>query len=245
MKKYKNIALITIVILIWGYFISVFYKEKVQLDKEKKPQYIILDNNFFWKYKDGKWSDLREDNEIESINWKKFNVYIDNSFYNTYSYVYTSNKAYFFDENRKSKKINNNNMLINNNSYLSIKEYKEASFNDDDYKITINFLNSINIKNENLTITKKFFIDDKNKIYIVSNYDEAIKEDNVYYVVFLRKNNKNYLIVNGEYDHNYNLQTIVNINKKFYNIILNYDCMDGYCYQMFQYDKEYKNVVGE
>lgn len=223
---------------------SVFYKEKVQLKKEEIPQYLVLDGHFFWKYENGKWTDLMIEQNFDSINWEQFDVFINNSYYDTYSYVFNNYVSYFFDSDSNTQEVPSSYVLINKDSFLNLVEYNEVEFTDEDYKIATKFLEKNNLQDINLNLVWKYSIQDDGDLYFISNYEDTLVEDDIYCVVFYRKGNKNYMISKGNHEFNYDLYTVLDINKKLNNFILGYDCYDGICYEMYQYeDGNYVNVL--
>ena len=245
MKKIRNIIIIIIILGIWGWLITIFYKEKVQLSKEETPQYVVLDGNYFFEYENGKWDNLSLDNEYDLINWKKFDIFIDNIYYNTFNYVVNDNhNSYFFNDDNISHDVPESYVLINDDSFLSIIEYNQVEFMDEDYEIATDFLESHNFRDIDLTRVKKYYIPGDGYVYVVYNYKDTTNLDDIYHVVFYRRGNKNYMIAKGNYEFNYDLHTVLDINKKFNNFILSYTCYDGLCYEMYQYkDGNYVNVL--
>lgn len=243
MKKYKNIILIITIIAIWCGLILMFSKEKIQLETEKAPQILIINNTFFWKYESGEWNSLNATKDYKQFNWKDFDMYLDNEFYGTYKFVSTNGKAYFYNDD-KSIDITHINMLINHDSFFKVVNYDEDKFDNKDNNIVSKFLNKNKINFEEVTYKKKYIISEDDTIYVTTNYYDGINIDEIYYIVFYRKNNKNYLIVKENYNYNFDLYGIIDINKTFHNFILKYSCSDSICYEMFQYNgKEYKNVT--
>lgn len=223
-----------------------FYNEKVKLEKEKanesKTQVLILNSNFFWKYKNKEWSKISLNSELNLINWKKFDIYMDNEFYNTYKYVFTNGKGYFYNEDNESIDLNSNYVLINKDSFISILTYNEVSFDTADSEIVSSFL-ELNGKNYNdIFIKRKYIISEDSCVYVVSNYYDDIDYDDVYSMVFYRKGKKNYLVNTG--NHLYDLHVVLDINKKFPNIVLSYDTAHVKFYEMFQFNHDkYINVT--
>ena len=246
MKKIRNIIILVILIVGWLVLMLNFSKEKEQLSKEEVPQYMVLNGYVFWEYKLGNWKDLTKESEYDLINWKKFDVYNDDGYLGMYKYVYNDYVSYFFDDDDRSHEIYGNYILMNENSYLSMKDFDETNVNEDDYGIVRKFLEKNKIMDTSINYLFKYRITDSEYVYVVSNYEETLINEDIYYIVFYRRNNRNYLISKGDYEHNYNLYKILDINKKYDNFILSYDC-DGLCFEMYQYDKKkgYYNVLEE
>ena len=238
MKKAKKYIILGGIIITWICLMISFYKEKIQLEREKEPQVVIINSNYFWKYELGKWNKISIGDESSLYNWKKYDIYIENKYYNTYKYVFTNGKGYFFDENEESKYIPENNILINKNSFIKIIEHEEKSITDKDNKIIYNFTKKNNINYNEITVKKKYIITENSSLYIISNHYEGIDYEKIYYIAFYRKNNRNYIISKGEPQCDYSLYTVLDINKKFPNIILEYNEEEGKNYSMFQFEKD-------
>lgn len=245
MKKKKNIVII-IMIIIWIILILIFSKEYIQSNKEEIPQYMILNGKYFWQYQNSDWVDLFETKELESINWKKFDIFVDNNYYNTYNYVINKNyESYLFDDNEQTQEVPDTYTLINENSFLSLVKYSEVELTSKDNEIILKFLNKNNFHDKDYSVAKKYIINEDEFIYIVTNYEENLIEEDIYYTTFYRRNNKNYMISKSKNPYNYDLYSIIDINRKFKNIILKFQCYHTYCYDMYQYtDNGYEKVIG-
>lgn len=238
MKKIKKYIILSTIIIIWGCIIFYFYTEKIQQEREKVPQVMIINSNYFWKYELGKWDRISIKKDSDLFNWQKFDIYIDNSFYNTYKYVFTNGKGYFFDDNENSQDISKENVLINDGSFLKLVDFEKESINDNDNNIISKFLERNSINYSDITIKIKYSITDNSSIYIVSNHYDGIEYENIFYLAFYRLNNRDYLISKGEPQCDYSLHTVLDINKKFPNIVLEYNEEEGKNYTMFQYEKD-------
>lgn len=244
MKKIKKIILICLIFLLWLSVAIYSYNEKVRLEKEKIPQVIIINNNYFWKYESGIWNKLSLKKDTDLYNWKKFDIYVDNKYYNKYKYTFTNGKGYFWNNDNKSQSIPSKSVLLNDNSYLSICDYEKVSLNENDNQIISKFSKKNKINYNEIAMKEKYNITEDSSIYIISNYYDNIDYDEVYYIVFYRKNKKNYFITKGNSEQNYKLHIVLDINRKFPNIVLEYYDEDVLDYEMYQYDgKKYNNVT--
>lgn len=233
MKKIKNIIIIVILIIGWLVLILSLNKD----NGKDEPQYMVLNGYLFWEYKLGRWRDLSKRAEYDLINWKKFDIYTDDGYIGMYTYVYKNYKSYFFDDDHRSHEIYGNYILMNENSYLSMKNFEEVDVNEDDYEIARKFLKRKKIDDESINYLFKYKITDSEYVYIVTNYEETMHEDDIYHIVFYRRNNRNYLIAKGNYEYNYDLYKVIDVDEKYDNFILSYDC-DGVCFELYQYDKK-------
>jgi hypothetical protein len=254
--KKRTIVLVIIGIVVWGLFFIVLKNKEKETNYSNTAQYVIIDNFYYWKYQKLQWQVL--DNILDptstatEINWKNYDVYVDNKYLNTYKYVLMNDKSYFFDNDDNEIDVSETNILLSKNSNFNLKKFNEISFDDNDYNIVKNILNNKNYNYNDLTIKKKYTIATNNNIYILSNYDglnNDIDESSIYYIVFLRINKKNYILVDTTYSelaYNYDLAYVLNINNnKINNIILSYTCDEDICYDMYQYnDNKFEKVIG-
>lgn len=244
MKKTKKIILICFVFLLWLGFIIYSYNEKIKLEREKIPQILIINSNYFWKYESGIWNKMSLKEDIDLYNWRKFDIYVDNKYYNTYKYIFTNGKGYFWDNNDKSQSIPSKNVLLNDDSFLSLCNFEEVSLDKKDNQIISKFSQKNKLNYNDITSKEKYYIDENSSIYIISNYSDNIEYDEVYYIVFYRKNRKNYFVTKGNAEQYYRLHIVLDIDKKLPNLVLEYYDEDVLDYEMYQYDgKKYNNVT--
>lgn len=248
-KNIKLIILITLCIAIWGALIFIFNKKEQEEKKISAPQYLLLDNNYFWKYENSNWTELTTEDDYDEFNWKKFDIYTNNKYYNTYKYVTRDGKSYYFDDDNNEFEVPQHNILLNKDTYFNLKKYTELSLDSSDSKIITNILKENNHSSDNLTIQKKYSISSNFNIYVISNYFETAEENsNIFYVVFCQINSDTYLLINKSYSdevNSYDLAWVLDTNKKYNNIIVSYTCDTDICYDMYQYDdNKFKKVIG-
>lgn len=252
MRSIKKYIILIICFVAWIGLLIYFNNVDKAKSLKKVPQYILIDQLHYWKYVDEEWSSIDSIKDFRTvekeINWHKYDIYVNNQFYNTFDYVLMDYEEYYFDDNTKSYEITQDKLLLNHDSYLKLKNFNTDSFSDEDVEIVSNFMNKYNYSVNDVAFKSKYVIDEDNVIYIVSNYREYSIED-IFYLVFYRKNNKNYLLVNNSSSNNifyYDLYSVLNTKNKFDNIILSYGCEDSVCYDMYEYNRgKYVKVIGE
>lgn len=217
---------------------------------EKKNQgasYVIFNNFIYAKFHNDNWTKLDRD-QMNEINWKKFDIYGDDGKINTYSYVVNNDKFYYFDDNSDSYRIDEEVILFSQNSAVSFSDFDKVEFNNKDYENVDKFLKKHNHSAKDLTIYSKYQISKNSCLYIVSNAvidSEEQNSNDVYYVVIYRLNGKDYLLVDENYldDYiTYDLKWVLQENgSKYYNLVLRYNCDEDICYDMFRYNINHKN----
>lgn len=252
MKKIKKYIILIICFVVWiGLLIYFNNKENIKFQRNI-PQYVLIDQFHYWKYVDSEWINIDSINDFETvekeINWNEYDVYINNQYYNTFDYVLMDYEEFYFDDDIKSHEITQDKLLLNHDSYLELKNVSNDNFSDDDVEIVSSFMNKYNYSVNDVAVKNKYIIDEDNVIYILSNYREYSRDD-IFYLVFYRRNNKNYLLVNNSDANNifyYELFSVLDTKNKHDNIILSYGCEDSVCYDMYEYNKgKYVKVIGE
>lgn len=250
----RRYLIIFLCFVIWGIiFIYIVNYENLRIQKNAS-QYILIDLFNYWKCENLKWEKLDAindyDNVSEEINWKKYDIYVNNQYYNTLDYVFMNGKEYYFDDDTHSYEIPKEKVLFNEGSYFKLKNFELASFSEEDNNILEDMLNKYHHFSNNLTVRSKYLIDDENAIYIASNYPNYYpqNQENLFYFVFYRRGNKNYLLVDIGYIENlsnYKVSWVVNAKSKYDNLILSYTCEEATCYDMYEYQKgKYIKVIG-
>ncbi len=252
MKKIKNIVLMIILLFIWiVLYLFVVNKDKIA-NQKSVSQYILINQFTCWRYTNSKWTSLSyatdEFNTSKELNWKKYDIYIQNQYYKTLDYVVKDGKEFYFDDNTHSYEINDEKIMFNKGSYLKLKDFNQSELTSDDEVIIGNILNKYKISDENLTVKDKYVIENDAALYVVSNYTGSYPVDskNMFSLVFYRKNNINYVLIkNGFIEHvnSYRLAFVVDAKNKFDNFIISATCESGPCYWMYEYHKgKYTNM---
>ncbi len=254
MKNKKRYIIIVLCFVIWGIvFVYLVNNENLRIARSV-TQYVLIDKFNLWKYSDLKWEKLDSvvnyDDVSKEINWKKYNIYVNNQYFNTLDYVLKDGVEYYFDDDIRSYEINQEKILLNEDSYLKLKEFYSTNFKEEDIEISNEILLKYNHSSDNLTVQKKYLIDEENAIYIFSNYPSYYPDNqfDLFYFVFYRRNSKNYLLLDIDYVENvssYKLSWVMNTKSKYDNFILSYTCEEATCYDMYEYQKgKYAKVIG-
>lgn len=247
MKRKNQIILVFILVIVWVSLIYIFSKEEQIAKLQESPQILILDNFFFWKYEDGAWDTLVSDADYDLFNWKKFDIYVNNNYINTFKYVYKNNESFFFNENNESQTIASDDLLLlSEDSYINILNFSELDFDSDDEKIIRKFLKKNSIDYNTITLKIKYSITNDNFLYVLSNNDELVKNEDTFYLFMYRTKYKSYLVTKKMFSYDFSLQSIIDIQNGKPNFIIKYNCYDGgHCYDMYQYvENNYVKVAG-
>ena len=248
MKNKKFWVLLFIFILLCLVLTIIFINKREDEKIHSGLQYVYIDDLHCWEYGNHVFKKrdvvLNANNVLKNINWKDFDVFVGNKYQNTYKFVYTNGNEYLFDDNDESYEVPNNKILVNKGSYFKFNKFKNDSITSDDNDVINKLLKSINRSSDNLLIKRKYNISFNEDIYILSNYNEAYVDDdidinNLYNVIFYRKNYKNYILLNSGYvegDFSYDLSWILDTKDDFNTFIFSYNCYEIVCYNLFYYD---------
>lgn len=248
MKKIKIFLIIILTIICCG------CNNKSSLNKEElnKDKYIVIDEYKVLNYKNNTWRVL--DNINNNINSnQEFKIYNNNQYINNYYFKLNNNTGYYFDEDYKSYEVNSN-LAINANIETEPITYSETEFTNEDYDISLKLLKKLKYNYSiGLSINKKYITntnkDNENEsLYIISNYSPQTPDTEVFYIVFLRENNKNIIITNQNNETGikfYDIAWILNItNGKYSDIILKYTYTEADEYDVYQYiNNKYQLVI--
>lgn len=259
MKKLNKTSLISIFVLLILASIFFFTIGKNLIENNKINNVIIIDNNAIFKEQgNNKWKNISF-NKITNYNWKKYNTYIDNSYYGKY-YLYNNEKWYLFKD--KTKAVNYDGNLLALGGNIKYKVVNFTTYDIEDYTYVKKVLNDNEISEKVfLTSDSLISIDINNdgikeSIYTISNKFSTENDSDIQFsFVFMVKNNKIiYLYKNIEknQDNIYvgckpYINSILDINEdNKYEIILScsYYSNNGIEHKMYKYEnQEFKMLV--
>ena len=209
----------------------------------------------YWKYNNLEWEKmdtiLNFDAVEEEINWKEFNIYINNQYYKTLDYVLMNGEEFYFDDNTKSYNVDGEKILLSKKSYFQLKNYSVVTFSKEDISIVSNFLKKYHHSFSDLRVKNKYIISSTESLYVVSNYYDGYVDNgnsSIFYTIFYRNKSRDYLLTDIEGSslvHSYQLKWILDIDNRYDNFILSYTCEEAICYDMYQYKRgKYIRVIG-
>ena len=184
--KNKRYIYIIVILFISVFLFFIFYGINAIKDYNK-DEILIVSDNIFRKYK-SKWFKIQD---MKSMNWKKFHIYVNNDYYGD-KYLYYNEKWYIFEKDKKALTYSGDILAFNAN-------YKVVKFNE------INNYSDKNIekileenKSENLGIENSYYIDvdidndgSLERIYVVTNrFSDKLNSGKFFSYVFLVKKEK-------------------------------------------------------
>ena len=199
MKKNKRyIVLITILIIY--IIIMIWWLGADNVKKSNNSTTILVGDNTVWNYSDKQWLNITNNNTIKQMNWKKFNVYLDNEKQGKY-YLWHDDKWYLFDEDKNA--VNKTGQLIafRSNYNIKVENFIETEVEDNTYIHKVLLENDLSISSKFTTKSMTLFDIDNDGVeeqfYVISNvFALDFTPDTIFSIVFMLKDNKIYYIYN-------------------------------------------------
>ena len=185
--KNNKVYIILIIILIIYLLITVLTIKKIN-KKEKIQSYLVTSNTKF-RYENKELVKL-DDN---STNWKKYNIYVNNSYIGEYQLQYNE-KWHIYDEDRNPIKYEGN-IIATSNLEIKVYNYEKQDITDSEANRINEFLNNekVNIVEYNKYNSKiEIDLDNDNKnekLYIVNSKING-NDNNIFSMILLDKSNK-------------------------------------------------------
>ena len=100
MRKTKTYIKLFIILLV--FFIVMFLIFGINNIKQSNYQTtLLIGNNTIWNYNKNKWINISTRDSIEKLNWKEYNIYLDNKEFGKY-FLWHDDKWYAFDKNNNA-----------------------------------------------------------------------------------------------------------------------------------------------
>lgn len=219
MRTKKAYIILIAIIIIFSLVVFLVFG----LDNIKKEGYkttIILGEDGVLSLENNSWS---YDSNFAGLNWKKYDVYINNEKVGRY-YLWHNNKWYAFD-NSKNAVILDEGDLLAINSNIDVPVYNFSTDDIDDYTYVYEVLENNGIsKTNDYTSSHKIVFDYDNdgedeEFYIVSNaFPLDFDPDKIFSLVFMVKNEEIYPIYTDVSDN-----SGLNGCKPYFNAFLDVD----------------------
>lgn len=191
--KKVYIVLIAIILIFFLIMFLVFGLDEIR--KESYDTTIIVEDDTVWTYKNKGWSNL---SVYDDLNWKKYDVYLDNKKNNNY-YLWYSDKWYVFNAKKEAVKRDGKLLAIKTNHDISVYDFEASEIEDYAYVNEVLEDNGLSTDNK-YTVKKKIVLDYDNdgieeEFYLISNtFSLDYDPDKVFSIVFMVKNDEIYPI---------------------------------------------------
>ena len=193
----KKIYIVLIVIIL-GFFLFMFFTfgAKNIIENDRKATFIIGENTV-WTYDKLQWKNVHI-NEMPSLNWQEYELYIDNQKIGDY-YLWHDDKWYAFDQEKNPLTINGNLLAFQTNYNIGVASFTEEEMTNTLYAANVLKKYDISLSSK-LTVSKKVSFDmDQDGIvedfYMISNAFSIEEEPNkVFSFAFMVKNEQIYMM---------------------------------------------------
>lgn len=226
-KTYIILSLILIVFFVIMFLIF-------GINNIKKSNYdttIIVGNDTVWNYSKKRWINYTTKSSYEKLNWKEYNIYLNNKEYGKY-FLWHDDKWYAFDKKKNAININGNMLAYKANFKMKFLNFEQEEINDMTY---VNYV----LEENNLSLSSKFtssykvsfdFDNDgaNEEFFVISNvFATDFNPTDLFSLVFMVKNNKVYYLYRDIQKNNslngckpYIYSVLDTNNDKSYEIIL-------------------------
>lgn len=225
MKKKKRYVVILVILAV--YLILMFLIFGKYIEKGKYETTIIIGQDTIWNYSNRSWLNITSNSTIENLNWKKYNIYLDNKFTGKY-YLWYNEKWYLFDENKNAITKDGKLLAFDSNYDIKVLDFSTSEIKDYSYIKKVLQENNLDV-NSKFTVNNQIKLDIDNDqktetIYVISNvFAIDFYPDTIFSIVFMEKEGKIYNIYQ-DIDKNYS----TNGCKPYINTIFDIDSDDKY-----------------
>lgn len=195
MRK-KRTYIILLIILVAYFLLLYLFIGKDNLKKESFSTTIMVGDNTVWALSGKRWLNITKQSSIDSLNWQKFTVFVDNENLGK-NYVWHDDKWYIFDKNKNAVVKTGKFLAYRANYKINVLNYEEENITDLTY---VNKVLEENNLSSPFTASSKTTLDIDNDnikedFYIISNaFADEFVPDTLFSIVFMVKNGKIYYI---------------------------------------------------
>ncbi len=175
--------------------------------EEGKKITLLVDHDTTWVYRNKKWSNLTDSEQLKEYDWKKFHIYSNNEKVGSY-YLWRDDRWYAFDKDKNAIMVEGNFFAYQANYTLDIFPFTMNTISDMTY---VNEVLKENNIPTNSAFTSSYVIsldmdddDTLEDIYAVTNaFDTDHDSEKTFTFVFMVKNKKIYPIYEEIDDKDY------------------------------------------
>ena len=221
--KRKKPYIIILVILVVYFLVFYLFWGRENLKKDRYSTTIMVGENTVWSLSGRKWLNITKQSTIESLNWQKFKVFVDNKSLGE-NYVWHDDKWYVFDKNKKALTFTGKFLAYKANYDINVLDFTEDNITDLTYVNEVLTDNDLSISSQ-FTTSKKTSIDiDSDGIdedfYLISNaFADEFTPNILFSIVFMVKDNNIYYIYNDISQNNLDYKEC----KPYFNSFLDID----------------------
>lgn len=191
--KDKKLYIILIVIILIFFVVMFLLFGLDELKKEGYDTTIIVENDTVWVYNNKRWSNTTS---YDELNWKEYDVYLDNKKNGNYSLWY-SDKWYAFNSKKEAVSLEGSLLAIKSNINIPVSSFDNSEI--DNYSYVYSVLEENKLPNDSkFTVSKKVVLDYDNDgeeevFYLISNaFPLDFKPEKIFSIVFMVKDDEIY-----------------------------------------------------
>lgn len=201
----KKVYIVLLVILVVFFVVMFLIFGLNNIRSAKDSATIIVGDSTVWSYDNKKWLNLTTPKSIDRLNWKKFNVFVNNENMGKYS-LWHDDKWYAFDDEKNAVLLEGTLFAYRSNFDMRIVSFEESEIDDRTY---VDYV----LEENNLSLSSKFTASYKTSIdfdndgvnedfYLISNaFPLDFDPELIFSIVFMVKNEKVYYLYNDISEH--------------------------------------------
>jgi hypothetical protein len=161
---------------------------------------LLVGDDTVWTYSNKNWLNVTKQTSIKKLDWKKFNIYLNNKKFGEY-YLWHDDKWYAFDEKKNAVALDGEMLAYNANHEIKIKEFNESDITDRTYINYVLDQNGISPSSQTTTEYVVNFDYDSDGIeeefYVISNvFALDFEPETNFAIVFMVKDDTIYYLYN-------------------------------------------------
>lgn len=197
MRDKKTYIVLIVIVVVFFVVMFAFFGLQSLRENSQESVFIVGDSSV-WAYSKKKWYTISSTSALKKLDWKKYQIFLDNKKFGKYYLWNDSEKWYAFDNDKNAVKLEGNMFAYNANYDINVHDYTLDKIDDNN-----EYVNQVLEKN-GLSISSKFtaankvsfdFDNDGNieDFYLITNvFPLDFKPDITFSLVFMVKNNTIY-----------------------------------------------------
>lgn len=199
MQKKKTYIILLLILAV--FFVVMFLV--FGIDNIKQRNYdttIIVGDNTVWNYSKERWINLTTKNSFENLNWKEFNIYLDNEEFGKYL-LWHDDKWYAFDSKKNAVALDGNLIAYRANFKMKFLDFTKENIVKRDFVDYVLSENNLSLSSQ-FTSSSLIKLDYDNdgvleEFYLISNaFPMDFDPEKIFSIVFMVKNDKVYYLYN-------------------------------------------------
>lgn len=192
---------VTLLIILVAFFVVMFVVFGINnIKSSKNNTTIIVGENTIWNYDKRRWLNSTSRGSIDKLNWKEYNVYLNNEKFGKYS-LWHDDKWYAFDSKKNAVMLDGDLLAYQANFDMAIMKTEDEEIDDRTYVDSVLEENNLSLSSQFTAAYKRSvdFDDDgvAEDFYLISNaFPMDFDPEMIFSIVFMVKNEKIYYLYN-------------------------------------------------